>query len=373
MERYLMSFAILSIGTALPASVISQRDASDIARWVCCRTVEHETWLPTMYDQTGIQTRHMALSADLVRDLIDGTRHSGSVFLPSGRDDDCGPTTAERMEHYARLAPPLALEAARAAVARSGLAAEDVTHVITVSCTGFVAPGVDVALIEGLGLMPTVQRTHVGYMGCHGALNGLRVARAFTGAEPEARVLLCAVELCSLHYHYGWNPSKMIANALFADGAAAAVGVSKNAAPADAWCVAATASCLVPGSADAMTWTIHDHGFEMTLAKQVPGLIAKHLRPWLRAWLEQQGLRLEEVASWAVHPGGPRILSAVEEGLCLPRTALAASRVVFAECGNMSSPTLLFILDRLQREGAGRPCVMLGFGPGLTAEAALVR
>jgi predicted naringenin-chalcone synthase len=274
------------------------------------------------------------------------------------------------MELYQRLAPPLALEAARAALAGSGLTAADLTHLVTVSCTGFMAPGVDVALMHGLGLAATVERTHVGYMGCHGALNGLRVARAFTAAEPAARVLLCAVELCTLHYHYGWDPSKMVANALFADGAAAAAGVRSAAG---AWDVMATGSCLIPDSADAMTWTIRDHGFEMTLAKRVPGLIAKHLRPFLREWLGRQGVALDEVASWAVHPGGPRILSAVEEGLCLPRDALAASRAVFAECGNMSSPTLLFILERLRREGARRPCVMLGFGPGLMAEAALVR
>src|ERR1700676_3818538 len=105
-----------------------------------------------MFDQTGIHTRHFALGADLVHDLIHGTRHSGSVFLPDGADDDRGPTTGQRMEHYARLAPPLALAAARAAVARSGLAAADLTHLVTVSCTGFTAPGVDVALIDGLGL-----------------------------------------------------------------------------------------------------------------------------------------------------------------------------------------------------------------------------
>lgn len=368
-----MSFAILGIGTAVPTTIISQRDASDIAKSLCCRTAEQETWLPTMYDQTGIRTRHFALGADLVRDVIQGTRLSGSVFLPNGRDDDCGPTTGQRMEHYTRLAPPLALEATRAALANSGLAAADITHLVTVSCTGFVAPGVDVALINGVGLPRTVQRTHVGYMGCHGALNGLRVARAFTAAEPDARVLLCAVELCSLHYHYGWNPSKMIANALFADGAAAVVGVPTAEAPAEAWRVAATGSCLVPDSATAMTWTIADHGFEMTLGKQVPGLIAKHLGPWLQSWLGRQGVTLDEVATWAVHPGGPRILTAVEEGLCLPREALRASRAVFGEYGNMSSPTLLFILDRLRQESAKRPCVLLGFGPGLMAEVALVR
>ena len=289
------------------------------------------------------------------------------------RSDDSGPTTGQRLRHYADLAPPLAVAASLDALSHCGLDAAEFTHLVTVSCTGFVAPGLDVALIRGLKLRPTIQRTHVGYMGCHGALNGLRVASAFTGADPDARVLLCAVELCSLHYYYGWNPSKVVANALFADGAAAVVGVPLAAAPANAWHVAATGSCLIPDSTDAMTWTIGDHGFEMTLSKQVPGLIARYLRPWLEAWLAGQDLALEDVQSWAIHPGGPRILSAVEEGLNLSREAAAASRDVFREHGNMSSPTILFILDRLRRQNAKRPCVALGFGPGLMAEAALLR
>jgi predicted naringenin-chalcone synthase len=368
-----MSLAILSMGTALPATVISQTDALGIARTLCCRTEEQATWLPTMYGGTGIQTRHLVYGEDLIRDLLQGTRLSGSIFLPSGAADDRGPTTAQRMQHFAEWAPPLAVQAARAALDRSGLSGRSLTHLVTVSCTGFLAPGVDLALIQALGLKATIQRVHVGYMGCHGALNGLRVARGFTGAELQARVLLCAVELCSLHYHYGWDPQKMIANALFADGAAALVGVAPGVAPRAAWTVAASGSCLVPDSADAMTWTIGDHGFEMTLSKKVPNLIAGQVRPWLQDWLAEQGVALGEVASWAVHPGGPRILDAVEEGLGLPRQATAASRAVFAECGNMSSPTLLFILDRLRSGSAPRPCVALGFGPGLMAEAALLK
>ncbi len=273
------------------------------------------------------------------------------------------------MQHYAQSAPPLALTAAKNALDRSGLSPAELTHLVTVSCTGFLAPGVDIALIRSLGLGATVQRTHVGYMGCHGALNGLRVARALADSDPGARVLLCAVELCSIHYHYGWDPQKMIANAIFGDGAAAVVSVPG----AEAWHVAASGSCLIPNSTDAMTWAIGDHGFEMTLSKRVPGLIAAHLQPWLKSWLGGQGLSPEDVASWAVHPGGPRILSAVEETLRLPASALAASREVFAEFGNMSSPTVLFILDRLRREDAPRPCVALGFGPGLMAEALLLR
>jgi predicted naringenin-chalcone synthase len=122
-----------------------------------------------------------------------------------------------------------------------------------------------------------------------------------------------------------------------------------------------------------MTWRIGDHHFEMTLSKRVPSLIAGGLRPWLEAWLASQGLRRDGVASWAIHPGGPRILSAVEEALELRPEASATSRAVFADCGNMSSPTVLFILERLRRERAPRPCVALGFGPGLAAEAALFR
>lgn len=368
-----MSFGILGLGTALPTTVVSQAEAEHIAVAVCCRTPENRTWLPLLYQQAGLQTRHLVLGDAVVRDVLQGTRDSGSAFLPTGRDDDHGPTTAERMRHYAEEALPLAEQACREALARAELTARGVTHLVTVSCTGFHAPGVDVGLIKVLGLPATVERTHVGYMGCHGALNGLRVARALGSAEPEARVLLCAVELCSLHYHYGWDPQKMVANALFADGAAAVVGASGAAVPARAWRLAATGAHLFPDSEAAMTWTIGDHGFEMTLSKRVPELIAAHLRPWLEGWLRQHALRLDEVGSWAVHPGGPRILDAVEDALDLPGAALAASRQVLAACGNMSSPTVLFILDRLRRAGAPRPCVALGFGPGLHAEAALFR
>jgi predicted naringenin-chalcone synthase len=365
-----MSLAIFGLGTAVPEVEIDQTVASQIARALCCRTSENETWLSSMYGGTDIVTRRSSLGAAVVRDVIEGTRQSGSVFLPTGEPDDRGPTTGQRLRHYAATAPPLALAASGSALERSGVPPGRITHLITVSCTGFLAPGIDVALIQKLGLSPTVERTHVGFMGCHGALNGLRVARAFADADAHARILLCAVELCSPHYHYGWDPQRMIANAIFADGAAALVGGPAKAAP-NAWQAAASGSCLIPNSTDAMTWTIGDHGFEMTLSKRVPGLISEYLKPWLESWLEQNGVALSDVRTWAIHPGGPRILSAAEATIGLSPESTAASRAVFAKFGNMSSPTILFILDRLQSENAPRPCVALGFGPGLTAEAAL--
>jgi predicted naringenin-chalcone synthase len=363
-----MSLAIRGMGTTVPATIMTQEEALGLARVLCCRTPEQNTWVPLMYTQTGISTRRIALPRALVDDLLNGTRESGSVFLPSGTLDDPGPTTGQRMRIYAEEAGPLAVQSSRQALAESGLSPAEVTHLVTVSCTGFFAPGVDLALIRGLGLSPTVQRTHVGFMGCHGAINGLRVASAFTGADPEAVVLLCAVELSSLHYHYGWDPQKIVANALFADGAAAVVGTAAGMG----WQVRATGSCVLPASADAMSWTIGENGFEMTLSKRVPQLITQNLRPWLTAWLAGQGVAFEEVGSWAIHPGGPRILGAVEESLLLSGEASADSRAVFAEFGNMSSPTVLFILDRLRRREAALPCVALGFGPGLVAEAALI-
>lgn len=129
----------------------------------------------------------------------------------------------------------------------------------------------------------------------------------------------------------------------------------------------------MPNSAKAMGWLIGDHGFEMSLSKKIPSLIATHLRPWMEAWLRDDRLSIEDIGSWAIHPGGPKILSAVEEGLGLSSEMLAASRSVLAECGNMSSPTVLFIVERLRTSHAALPCVSLGFGPGLVAEAVLWR
>jgi predicted naringenin-chalcone synthase len=368
-----MSFAILGLGTALPETVVPQEQGRQLARRLCCRTDEQATWLAGIYEHAGVRTRHTVLGPDVLRDVLEGTRRSGSAFVPDGDPEHRGPTTAQRMAQYAGDAGPLARAAARQALARAGLDPAAVTHLVTVSCTGFQAPGVDVELVRGLGLPADTQRTHVGYMGCHGALNGLRVARALADSDPAARVLLCAVELCSLHYHYRWDPQKVVANALFADGAAAVAGGPAELAPPGAWQACASGTQLFPDSAGAMTWTVGDHGFGMTLSRQVPGLIGARLRPWLTAWLGRQGLAVGAVGSWAVHPGGPKILDAVEATLGLSAPALEDSRAVLAECGNMSSPTVLFILDRLRGRGAPRPCVALGFGPGLTVEAALFR
>ncbi|MCE9590066.1 MAG: type III polyketide synthase [Planctomycetes bacterium] len=364
-----MGAILLGLGTAVPERSIGQGDAVTQAVTRCCTTTDHARLLPVLYRRTRVARRSSVLLEE-----PDGSGNPHPFFPPALTADDRGPTTAGRMVRYHELVGPLAESAARSALHDAGVASQRITHLVTVSCTGFVAPGFDVHLIKSLGLASTVERTHIGFMGCHGALNGLRVAAMIARADPDAVVLLTAAELCSLHFRYGWDPDKVVANALFADGAGAVV-LSSNSmgeTPGNGWEVKAHGACLFPDSQDAMTWTLGDHGFEMTLSPRVPGLIEAHLRPWMESWLKKYGLRIGDVGSWAIHPGGPRIIGSALRALGLDENAAAVSQAVLAEHGNMSSATILFILRETKRIGVRRPCVALGFGPGLAAEAALI-
>ena len=360
-----MNFTILGQGTAVPEHFIERQESVDMVTRAFCRTDKERRVVPALYRMAGVKKRHSVLLRE--RAPGDNGPSYNLMYEPKSRED-MGPRLSERMEAYEEHSHPLAVRAAGQALEASGISGVDITHLVTVSCSGFYAPGVDVQLIQALGLPPTTERAHIGFMGCQGAMNGLRVARGFAAGNPDANVLLCAVEVCSTHYHYGWDPERVVANALFADGSAAVVGALRDHG---GWSIRATGACLIPDSEDAMTWRIRDQGFEMTLSARVPGLIEEHLRPWLEAWLAKEELGLEDVQTWAVHPGGPRILSSVAKSLDLPKGALDVSRGVLQEFGNMSSPTILFILDRLRAMDAPLPCVALAFGPGLMAEAVL--
>lgn len=364
-----MAMTLVGIGTAAPEHSIEQTHAVDHAVGISCQTEQQLRLLPVLYRRTGVGKRHSVLL-----ETSSNTASARQTFYRSADGhDDMGPTTSVRMDRYAIEAPGLALSAARAALADGDVSPEEITHLVTVSCSGFHAPGFDVSLIRDLGLSPETSRTQIGFMGCHGALNALRVAKAFSEADANACVLICAVELCSLHYQYGWHPDRVVANALFADGAAAVIGrASSDTKPAMTWNLIDNGATLLPDSTDLMSWRIGDSGFEMTLSPRVPEVIHAHLKPWLTAWLATHDLTIADVGSWAIHPGGPRILQACAEAAELSADCLEESRGVLAEFGNMSSPTVLFIVERLRRRGADLPCVVLGFGPGLAIEAALI-
>ena len=358
----IMPATIAGIATAVPPHRIHQDDSAEIARGYCCETKEQDRIFSAIFRLSGVETRHSVLL-----ETDEGERAARQSFYGSAE-----PTTRDRMKAYEEHAGPLAARAAAGAFDDAGIHPRRATHVVTVSCSGFVSPGVAHALIRLLGLDPDIARTHVGFLGCHGLLNGLRVARAFAEADPSACVLLCAVELCSLHFRYRWDPERMVANALFADGAAAMVVLPGSSASPSTYEILAQGSTTLPDCEDAMSWRVGDHGFTMTLSPRVPDLIGQYVRPWLSGWLGRHGHTPRSIGSWAVHPGGPRILSVFGETMGLERSDLQPSFRVLADHGNMSSPTLGFVLRNLCEAGARRPCVAIGFGPGLAVEVTLL-
>lgn len=311
-------------------------------------------------------------------------------------------STGERNARYAALAPALAAGAAEAALRQvPELDRGRVTHLVTVSCTGFHAPGTDDHLIRTLGLRRDVARTHVGFMGCSAALPALRLAHDACAADADAIALVVAVELCTLHLQPSHDISSLLSTSVFGDGAAAAVVAARDLAGAQRPLELVTfTSRLCDAGRDDMAWTIGDHGFDMLLSPEVPRALSAELGEAVEPLLRVAGGDARSIRHWAVHPGGRAILDRVEGALDLPGGALAASRTVLAEAGNMSSSTVLFILEQLVTPAgagaapwsvaAGRQAgdaradaaplaapgdlvAALAFGPGLTVDGALLR
>jgi predicted naringenin-chalcone synthase len=362
-----MSFRISGVGTAVPRELITQDDAARLAIELAGQMECHAPAIQTLYRKTGVRKRH----STLITSSTNGQPATQTFFPIATDSDDRGPTTGDRMRCYEQAALDLAAQAARVALNNSKALPDEIAHLVTVSCTGFSAPGVDIGLVERLGLNRGVSRTHVGFMGCHGALNGLRVAAALSHSVPASKVLLCCVELCSLHHQYAADPQQVVANALFSDGAAAIVGNADDS-PDCSWRLIDQFSHVLPETTDLMAWRIGDNGFDMRLSPHVPGVIKQMLKPWLCGQLAPHSLKIEDIRSWAIHPGGPRILTACADSLGLDHACLGPSQRVLADFGNMSSPTILFIVDQLRARANSLPCVMLAFGPGLTIEAALI-
>jgi len=277
------------------------------------------------------------------------------------------PSTAQRMARYEVEAPALAA----AAVDRLGLGdgARAVTHLIVTSCTGLSAPGVDLDLVRRCGLDPSVERTVIGFMGCYAAITALKLARHIVRSEPSARVLVVSVELCTLHLQETDDIDRLLTFLLFGDGASAALVSAEPVGLA----LDGFNAVLAPQAADQITWNIRDLGFDMALSGQVPATINEALRASAARVLP--GLTADAIDMWAVHPGGRTILDAVEGAFGLAAAALSPARAVLRDYGNMSSPTVMFVLERFLRTKApagARGCAM-AFGPGLTAETMLFR
>lgn len=324
--------------------------------------------LHAAFDASGIDTRH-----SVVGEFQAAPEAAEPWLVDLAGERVLAPSTGTRNAAYVREAPALFLAAAKQALASTDLAPDDVTHVVTVSCTGFFAPGPDHVLVRQLGLPPTTQRFHLGFMGCYGAFPGLRLADAVCRADPDAVVLVVCAELCSLHLHTGDDLDTILASSLFADGAAAVVLSGRApAAGEDVVTLDALGTTLSEeGEAD-MAWTIGDLGFDMVLSKHVPRILGSSLPAAVPSLLGD--VEPAAIDRWAIHPGGRSVLDHVQDALGLDDDDLAPSRDVLRRFGNMSSATVLFVLAELLRRPAtaDETLAAMAFGPGLTVESALL-
>jgi predicted naringenin-chalcone synthase len=277
---------LLAVGLASPATRLS-RDAGLRLAARISPDADRER-LAELYANAGVSERGSILG--------DGGECADLLHT----DAPQGPTTAARLARYRPHAVTLAGDASTAALARAERPPEAVTHLITVSCTGAESPGLDHALIDRLGLRSEISRTHVGFMGCHGAINGLALADAFVRAHDGALAMVVCVEVCSLHFQAQAPWDQQVANAIFADGAACAVVGGAGGRP-DAPRLRAFGSRVFPGTRDLMSWTIGEHGFEMRLSPRVPGVLRRAVGPWTDQWLGALKLSRADIAAWAVH------------------------------------------------------------------------
>ena len=276
------------------------------------------------------------------------------------------------MRRFSDEALPLGKEAVSSCLAASGVEPVDVGLLTVVTCTGYANPGLDVMLARDLGMAPSVERVQVGHMGCYAALPGLAVVADAAAARAKTAVLLC-VELSSLHAQPpSDDDGQTVAHALFSD-AAAAVVVRPGGPGLEVVDIAARTD---PAHSELLRWDITDHGFRLRLSPELPSAIEPHVAPMVGELLAANGLRPSDVAAWAVHPGGPRIVDKVGERLSLDEDALRPTRAVLAAHGNCSSPAVLLVLERILAQGDlhdGDYAVCLAFGAGLTLYAALLR
>ena len=336
-----------AVATATPPNEVHRLFEDFAERQI---TDRRRVLLRRMMSRSGIERRWSTLSG-----APDDTKLDAAGFYAYGDF----PSTAARMKVYDDHAAALAEDAARALD-------EDlsgVTHLLVTSCTGLAAPGVDLQLRDRLGLSPGVERTMIGFMGCYAAINGLRLARQIVLAEPGARVLVVSVELCTLHLQETDDLEQVLSFSIFGDGAAAALVTAEPRG----FRLDRFLTQTLPDDRDLITWHVGDQGFDMVLSGEVPAALRRSLPGAARA-IAPEGTAAVDL--WAVHPGGKSILDAVESALDLPAEALAVSRGVLRDNGNMSSATVLFVLSRMLAEGAARdtPGLGMAFGPGLTAE-----
>lgn len=357
---------INSIGTAVPAYKLEQ---SVIAGFMerLAKSEEEVRKIKTIFRASAIATRYTVLA--------DYGRPGDFTFFPNTSGMEPFPDTATRMQTFREHAAELSVSAVRDCQSKTSFKFEDVTHLITVSCTGMYAPGLDVDLVNRLPLKSSVSRTCINFMGCFAAVSAIKAADAFCKTSPHAKVLIVCTELCSLHFQKDFTDDNILANALFGDGAAAVLVEPKPGLNISLGIEGFYSDILASGAAH-MAWSIGNLGFEMRLSSYIPELLGMEIKGMVKNLTSHVSTEHFSIEHYAIHPGGKKILDAAAEKLEIPKEQLRASYQVLHDFGNMSSPTILFVLKKiLDNNDLKRNDRVLGmaFGPGITVESLILK
>ncbi|HUQ96655.1 MAG TPA: type III polyketide synthase [Chitinophagaceae bacterium] len=351
---------IVSIGTAVPAYCHSQMDILQFMQGVYCLNEADNRKLRFLYAKSGIKQRYSVVP-DYSRAIQDWK------FYPQSENLEPFPNLEKRMALFVKQAPLLSVDAIRDCLAN---VPHDIaiTHLITVSCTGLSAPGLDLQVLELLDLQKNIVRTSVNFMGCYAAIHALKMADAFCKSNRQAKVLIVCTELCTLHFQRENTMDSIASSLLFGDGSAAALVTADDDVLPGIHLQNFYAEVVPKGKRD-MAWELSSTGFLMTLSGYVPDLIEEDFAAVVERSLAQSNLSQADILDWCIHPGGKRILEAIQKSIGITHTQLEPSYQVLQQHGNMSSATILFVLKNIMQEKrSARPIFGAAFGPGLTVE-----
>ena len=350
-----MQSKISSMAVAVPEYTISQKQALNFMVKINELDEEEAHKLEVLYRASGIDQRHTVIE--------DYTRLSDFNFFPNDTVSEF-PSTKERMDFYRSEALKLSVKSIENCLNKCSVETKEITHLITVTCTGLHAPGLDLDLIESLGFQTNIERTSINFMGCYAAFNALKVADSICKSK-DAKVLIVCTELCTLHFQKGKLEDDLLANALFADGSAAVL-VESNTQQKQYLTIKEHNCDILTNGKSEMAWGIGAFGFEMKLSSYVPDVIQGGIEKLLSTYSSKHDY-------YAIHPGGKRILKVIEAALDIPKELNSAAHEVLRRYGNMSSPTVLFVLHKLfysiDMSDHEKQVLALAFGPGITLES----
>ena len=359
---------IISIGTAVPKHRTAQSEILEFMHLAYDNNAVASRKLNVLFNNSGINTRYSAIPD------FDKSRNEHIFF--NGTPSNA--TIEDRLTVFKEQAIPLAIDAIKDSFQKinTTIDAFGITHLITVSCTGMYAPGIDAVLMEQLNLPRDIFHTSVNFLGCNAAFHALKIADMISKSDADAKVLIVCVELCTLHFQPKDNHDNLLSNTIFGDGAAAVIITSEkhsDSFPQQSLTIKGFYSLLLDKGKDLMGWNITPVNFEMILDSRIPEVIGNEVNSILNKASAKFNIAPETITNWAIHPGGKKIIDTIKNKLKLRNEDVKASYKILDEFGNMSSPTILFVLNELMQEEnkQGETIFSIGFGPGLSIETAL--